>query len=355
MAKKDVTMLGLTSFFNDMGSELITPVLPSFILLLGGNAFWVGLVSALRESFPTFVKFLGGILGDKIGRKSTTIFGYLTSAIGKLGLSFSFSLPALLSFVTLDRFGKGIREPARDAWISQLMNHNKGEGFGIQQALDTLGALMGSVLAAFLLLSKLPVRLIILIGGLISFLSLIPVALVKETNNGIKIKVKTQIPFALLIFSFIAYFSAYGVLIPLVEVGDVLKGTLLFIMFNVVYALLAYPAGRLADRMGKKIIVSAGILFLSLSALAFSLSAFEVGFLIYGLGFALFKGNLNALIGDIIGSSSRGFGILEGVMGLGVLTGNIVLGYLLSVIGLNAFYVPLLTGLIAIGVLGWLK
>ncbi len=355
MVKKEVTMLGLTSFFNDMGSELITPVLPSFILLLGGNAFWVGLVSALREAFPTFVKFLGGILGDKFGRKNTTIFGYFTSAIGKLGLSFSFSLQAVLSFVTLDRFGKGIREPARDAWISQLMNHNKGEGFGIQQALDTLGALIGSVLAAFLLLKELPIRLIILIGGFISFLSLIPVSLVKEVENGVKMNKKVQVPLALLIFSFIAYFSAYGVLIPLVEVGDVLKGTFLFIMFNVVYAFLAYPAGKLADKVGKKIVVGIGILFLSLSALTFSFNAFEIGFLVYGIGFALFKGNLNALIGDIIGGSSKGFGILEGVMGLGVLMGNITLGYLLSIIGLNAFYVPLLTGLIAIGILGWLR
>ena len=143
----NVILLGVVSFLNDISSEMIMPILPMFLTALGGTGIVIGLVGGLMESISSILKVISGYLSDKIGKRKIFIsFGYFTSAICKLFLAFSKIWQQVLIFSSLERTGKGLRTAPRDAILADSMPKERGRGFGIHRAMDTSGAVLGSII-----------------------------------------------------------------------------------------------------------------------------------------------------------------------------------------------------------------
>jgi len=188
----NVLLLGVVSFLNDLSSEMIMPILPMFITALGGTGLILGLIGGLQVSISSILKVLSGYWSDRIGRRKIFVSsGYLTSAGFKLLLSLSVIWQHILVFSSFERVGKGLRTAPRDAIIADSMPEARGRGFGIHRALDTSGAIAGSVIVLLLLLffwfdlEQIAYQVgfyksIIFIAAIIAFFSLVPLHFVKE-------------------------------------------------------------------------------------------------------------------------------------------------------------------------------
>ena len=178
----NVLWLGLASFFNDISTEIILPILPMFILSIGGSYVVIGLIAGLRESIANFANVFIGYWSDITGqRKIFASSGYLFSSACKFLLSFSKTWPVAFIFASLERIGKGLRKTPIDAIISESSDRQKGLSFGIHRTLDTSGAIIGSLLSlTFLSYFYFSYNTIILIASIIGIFSLIPLIKVKD-------------------------------------------------------------------------------------------------------------------------------------------------------------------------------
>ena len=142
--------MGLVSFFNDIASEMIYPLVPIFLTsVLGAPVSIVGLIEGVAESVASILKVISGWLSDKWRRrKPFAVSGYSLSAVSKIFFGLSYSWPIVLLARFIDRFGKGTRTSARDALIAESSDASiRGKTFGFHRALDTLGATIGPLLA----------------------------------------------------------------------------------------------------------------------------------------------------------------------------------------------------------------
>ena len=148
---RNIVLLGVVSFLNDISSEMIIPILPLFITSLGGAGLIVGLIGGLQDSISSILKVLSGYWSDRTGKRKIFVFGgYLASAVFKLLLACARIWQHILLFASFERVGKGLRTAPRDAIIADSMPEARGEGFGIHRAFDTLGAIVGGVAALIL-------------------------------------------------------------------------------------------------------------------------------------------------------------------------------------------------------------
>jgi sugar phosphate permease len=148
----NVLVMGLVSFFNDVSSELIYPLVPIFLTtILGAPITVVGLIEGVAESTGSIFKMLFGWISDRLQkRKSIAVIGYIFSALGKLLMALSYLWTMVLGARFIDRLGKGIRTSARDALLAESSaTTRRGLSFGFDRSLDTLGAVVGPLLANF--------------------------------------------------------------------------------------------------------------------------------------------------------------------------------------------------------------
>ena len=352
----NVILLSLVSFLNDASSEIIMPILPLFILSLGGDEIVIGLVSGSMNFVSSTIKALFGFLSDKFGRRKPIVFsGYLLSALFKFLLALSTIWQHILAFTSLERVGKGIRTAPRDAMISESMPKEKGKGFGIHRALDTLGAIIGAVLAFILIYNlEIPIRDVLIIASLISFFSLTPFIWVRETRGrretiGFRTSIRELDP-SLKIFLIIAtIFSLSNIsyMFFLRRAQDVFGTNMflsMYVIFNIFYALFSYPSGILSDRIGRWKVLSAGYLLFSLSSLGFAFVNSEVIlavlFSLYGVSFAMFDGNQRAFVSDLSDKKIRAtaLGIFHTLIGITALPAGMIAGYLWKVFSYNATF-----------------
>ncbi len=346
--KKNVLMLGLASFLNDFSSEMIMPILPFFLTSLGASPVIIGLVGGVRDALANLLKFVFGYYSDMIGKRMPFVYaGYANSAVWKIALAFAPSPLFALATVSLERLGKGMRDAPRDAMISQLMPTKTGAGFGLHQALDTAGALLGSAAVALLLLyMKIDYWLIIAVAGAIALLSITPLIFVREPRfvqrqNGFEVKeIKNALSKDLLIFTVIASLFAlanfsYMFFIMKVQLTEGLViPVLLYILFNIFYALFAYPIGKYADRIGKREVLIMGYVLFAIVSLGFaintSLPIFMILFILYGISFAMVSATQRAYAADISPPEYKGasLGIFQTVTGFIALPAGLIAGYL---------------------------
>src|SRR3989339_1738309 len=152
--KKNVWYMGFTSFFTDVSSEMIFPILPLFLTtVLNANMAVVGLIEGIAESVSSLLKLISGWISDKFGKKKPLIIaGYSLSTITKPLLAIATSWTHVLGVRFFDRVGKGIRTTPRDALIAaSVKEKDRGKGFGIHRALDSAGAIVGTLIAFFIL------------------------------------------------------------------------------------------------------------------------------------------------------------------------------------------------------------
>jgi len=349
----NVVLLGVVSFLNDISSEMIMPILPMFITALGGNGLVVGLIGGLRDSISSILKIFAGYWSDKSGkRKVFVFFGYLTSALFKLLLGFSKIWHHILIFASLERIGKGLRTAPRDAIIAESLPKRRGTGFGIHRAMDTAGAIIGSI-TVFLLfwLLEFEFKTIIFIASILAFLSLIPLHFVKEKKRkpqeiNLKIGLKA-LPKSLKLFILISGIFAmanFSYMFFILKAQECFTGKLsvgvpilLYILFNIFYAGFAVPFGKLSDKIGRRKVIAFGYLLFSLTCFGFaffnSLLAFIILFALYGVVYAVVEGNQRAYVSDLSSEELRAtaLGTFHTVTGLAALPASTVAGFLWQV------------------------
>jgi MFS family permease len=275
---KNVILLGIISFLNDLSSEMIMPILPMFITALGGVGLVVGLIGGLRDSISSILKVLAGFWSDKTGKRKVFVSsGYLISLVFKLFLAFSKTWQHILVFAGLERVGKGLRTAPRDAIIADSMPKERGKGFGIHRAMDTSGAILGSIVV-FLLFWFLDFdfKTIIFIAAVIAFASLVPLYFVKERKRepqdiSLKIGLK-NLPQSLKLFILISTIFAlanFSYMFFILRSQAFFTGKLsvgvpilLYVLFNIFYALFAIPFGGLSDRIGRREVIVFGYFLL---------------------------------------------------------------------------------------------
>lgn len=349
----NILLLGVVSFLNDLSSEMIIPILPMFITALGGAGLILGLISivgligGLQDSISSILKVLSGYWSDKIGRRKILVSsGYLTSATFKLFLSFSAIWQHILIFASFERVGKGLRTAPRDAIIADSMPEARGMGFGIHRALDTAGAISGGVLAFILVCFGLNLNSIIFIAAIIAFLSLFPLYFVKEGKRepqeiSLQISLK-KLPEPLKLFITVATVFAlanftYMFFLLKAAKESVALAILLYVLFNVFYAMFAIPFGTLSDRIGREKVLIFGYFLFSLTCLGFafsdSLTAFLVLFPLYGVVYAMVEGNQRAFVSDLSTEELRAtaLGTFHTLIGIIALPASLIAGFLWTI------------------------
>lgn len=346
----NVLLLGIVSLINDLSSEMIMPILPLFITALGGTGLVVGLIGGLRDSISSILKVLCGYWSDKTGkRKIFASSGYLTSSVFKLFLAFSRTWQHILIFTGMERVGKGLRTAPRDAIIADSVSpKERGKGFGVHRALDTSGAILGSIVV-FLLFWFLDFdfKAIIFIAAVIAFTSLVPLYFVKERKRepqdiNLKIGLK-NLPRPLKLFILISSLFAlanFSYMFFIIRAQEFFTGRLavgapilLYILFNIFYALFSIPFGRLSDKIGRKKVIVFGYLLFSLTSLGFaffrSLTAFIVLFALYGMVYAVVDGNQRAFVSDLSrgGLRATALGTFHTAEGLVALPASLIAGF----------------------------
>jgi len=328
-----------------------------FITSLGGAGLIVGLIGGLQDSIASILKVLSGYWSDRVGRRKIFVFsGYLTSAIFKLLLAFSRIWQHILLFVSFERVGKGLRTAPRDAIIADSMPEARGKGFGIHRALDTLGAILGGIMALFLYwFLEFGFTSIIFIAAIIAFISLSPLYFVKEVKRepqkiNLQISLK-KLPKPLMLFIMVAtvfalanftymffILKAAAAFMPLMPVKESISlAIFLYVLFNIFYALFAIPFGTLSDRIGKRRVLISGYLLFSVTCLGFaffdSLLAFLVLFPLYGVVYAMVDGNQRAFVSDLSTEDLRAtaLGTFHTMIGIIALPASLIAGVLWTI------------------------
>ncbi|MCD6550301.1 MFS transporter [bacterium] len=351
--RSNILWLGLVSFFNDISSEMIMPILPMFIVALGGGGIIVGLVGGLRDSIASILKVIFGYWSDKTGKRKVFVFGgYIVSIVFKLFLSFSKIWQHILVFASFERIGKGLRTASRDAIIADSIPEKRGKGFGIHRAMDTLGAIIGSVFVFLLFwFFRFSFKTIIFTAAIIACFSLLPLFFVKEEkrnpqNVSLKVSLK-NLPHSLKLFilvSGIFSLANFSYMFFILRAKEIFEGKLsigapilLYILFNIFYALFAIPLGELSDKIGRKRVIVGGWLLFSFVGLGFaffhSLSIYLVLFALYGIVYALLDGNQRAYVSDLSTEEFRAtaLGTFHTVIGVVALPASLIAGFLWQV------------------------
>lgn len=363
MAKnKNVFRLGLTSFFTDISSEMIFPILPIFLTtVLKANMAVVGLIEGIAESTSALFRLLSGYLADKFSKKKVfVIAGYSLSTFTKPVLAIATHWTQVLGARVFDRVGKGIRTAPRDAIIASSVSTKKerGKSFGLHRAMDSAGAVVGTLIS-FLILQKFlgnAFRLIFwlsLIPGLIAILIL--VFGVKETNAELKKKFDFNFKklnpnlkrFLLVMTLFsLANFSYAFFILRAQDVGVALAVIpLVYLVYNLIYALFSIPAGRLSDRFGRKNILFAGLILFGVTALGFAFFADSLTiwflFALYGLFMAVTDGVSRAYVSDLAPEEKRGtaLGAYHMIIGITIFPANLIGGILWQKISVESAFI----------------
>jgi MFS family permease len=355
-----VWALGLVSLFMDSSSELIHALLPLYLVsVLGASTLDVGIIEGIAEATAAVTKVFSGVLSDWLGeRKWLATLGYGLAAASKPIFPLAPNITWVAGARFIDRVGKGIRGAPRDALIADLTPTDlRGTAYGLRQSLDTVGAVLGPLLAivfmALLADNFTHVFWIAVIPAVISVTIIVlfvrkpkrPVAArvlrsplsraeLAQLDIGYWTVVSVAAIFTLARFSeAFLLLRAKSVGVPLVLVPTVM------VVMNVVYALSAWPAGALSDQIGRYRLLVVGFTLLIVADLVLASGGSDVmvmiGVAIWGLHMGLTQGLLQALVADTAPAQLRGtaFGVFNLVSGLAMLLASIIAGGLWDAIG----------------------
>jgi len=321
---RTILLVSFVSFFTDIASEMLYPVMPVYLRSIGFSVILIGVLEGIAEATAGVSKGYFGNLSDNMGKRVPFIaWGYSLSAVSK-PLMAAFTYPVWIFFArTLDRLGKGVRTSARDALLSdESGRENKGRVFGFHRALDTAGAALGPLLAlVFLYFYPGRYRLLFVLAFLPGLLAIILSLLLKDKKKTPEAGAGKT--------SFFGYLAYWKVATPAYKrlVTGLLAFTLfnssdaflllavknqghsdtamigLYIFYNLLYALLAFPLGFLADRIGMKRVLLAGLVVFAAvyfcMGFAGGLEVFLVLFLFYAVYAAATEGISKALISNL--------------------------------------------------------
>ena len=348
---RNVYALALVSFLNDMSSEMIYPLLPVFLTtVLGANAGFIGAIEGAAESTASLLKLASGWWSDRVQRrKPLVVAGYVLACIVRPLVAVAQSASEVLFIRVFDRVGKGIRNAPRDALIADSIAANvRGRAFGVRNAADNAGALIGPLIAFALLgwadLSLRTVFWLSAIPGAITIVAAIfgirEVAK-RSAAGGQKPNLQAHMGgrfWALLVVIFIFTLGNSTdafLLLRAKELGvPVALAPILWALLNFVKSAANVPGGALSDRIGRKRTLVAGWLVYAAVYLLFARATESwqawVLFATYGIYFGLTEGTQQALIADVAPTDRRGagFGWYYLAIGVGALPASVIFGLL---------------------------
>ncbi len=358
---RGIWLLGMVSLLMDTSSEMIHALLPIYLVtVLGASALTVGIIEGIAEATASITKVFSGALSDWLGRrKLLAAAGYGLAAFTKPVFALATTVGWFMAARFVDRIGKGIRGAPRDALVADLAPPElRGASFGLRQALDTIGAFLGPLVAiAIMALSFDNFQLVFwvaVIPGLLSF-ALIAFA-VRDPKRQPAEAAPVRVPLRRAdlkrlgsgfwwvtavagVFTLARFSEAFLVLkaqaadVPLALIPGV------FVLMNIAYAGAAYPAGALSDRIARVSMLFVGLAFLLAAdaVLAFSggIGGVAVGIVLWGLHMAFTQGLFAALVADTAPADLRGtaFGVFNLVSGGALLVASLIAGALWDLVG----------------------
>ncbi len=369
---KNVVVLSVTSLLTDISSEMLYPIIPIFLTsVLGAPMSVLGLIEGAAESTASILKAFSGWFSDVFRKRRPFVTGgYFLSALGKLLFFLAYSWPVVLLARVVDRIGKGVRTSPRDAMIADSCDAEyRGKAFGFHRAMDTVGAIMGPLFAIWLLTAlKEDLRFVFLIafvpamlavGVLIVFLKEPPI---RTRPNGISFRINIR-QFAPAFWKFLLVSTIFAVgnssdafLIMRAKSAGLatVAIVLAYVVYNISYSALSFPAGIISDRFPRKTVMAAGYLVFALVYFGFAAWATKGTiwglFFVYGFYMAMTDGVSKAFVTDTVDSSVRGtaIGLCYCVTGLATFFASLIAGLLWTSIGASApFFYGAATALIS--------
>ncbi|USU14645.1 MFS transporter [Paraburkholderia fungorum] len=361
---RGIWMLGFVSMFMDISSETVHSLLPMFLVTsLGASATMVGLIEGVAEATTPIVKMFSGALSDYLGnRKWLAVIGYGIGALSKPLFALAPTAGIVLAVRVADRIGKGVRGAPRDALVADITpTHLRGAAYGLRQSLDTVGAFLGPLLAVGLMLlwadNFRRVFWVAVIPGLVAVALLIfgireparqagvkrvnPMTLenLRTLNRPYWVVVSIGAVFALARFS-----EAFLVLRAMQGGIPVALVPLVMVAMNVVYAVSAYPSGKLADSMSHNWLLAVGLVVLFASDIVLAHGSqwpvVVLGVALWGLHMGLTQGLLATMVAHAAPSDLKGtaFGLFNLMTGLVTLVASLVAGELWDRFGASATF-----------------
>jgi len=364
---RTVLALGAVSLCMDLSSELIHSLLPLYLTgVLGAGMVAVGVVEGVAEATASIVKVFSGALSDRFARrKPIVVAGYALAALTKPLFPLAASVPLVLFARFADRIGKGIRGAPRDALIADVTPPEaRGAAYGLRQAMDTAGAVLGPLSAAGLMLAFADdIRRVLWVAVLPAAAAVAVLALaVREPARASapsapsapraarfaglgELGARTWAVVALGGVLTLARFSEAFLVLRAQDLGVALAAIpLVIVAMNVVYAAVSYPAGLAADRGHRTALLAGGLAALIASDLilgsARSVAALGAGIALWGAHMGLTQGLLSTLVADAAPDRLRGtaFGAFNLVSGVALLAASVLAGWLWSALGPGATF-----------------
>ncbi len=361
---KVILLVSFVSLFNDISSEMLYPVMPIFLRSIGFSIALIGILEGVAEATAGISKGYFGQYSDRIGRRVPFIqLGYLLSALAK-PLMIVFINPIWIFLArTTDRLGKGIRVSARDALLSdETTKENKGKVFGFHRAFDTIGACIGPIFA-LLYLWKWPghYKMLFIIAFIPGLVSMLLTLFLKEKRNQMKsaggkgffsylgywktASNEFKLMVIGLLFSALMNSSDAFLLLALKAVGynDVYMIGF-YIFYNLAFALLAFPAGILADKIGLRTILIIGLVIFAivygLMGFAHGIVGFVLIFLFYGFYAASTEGISKAWITNIAekGETATALGFYNSLLSIATMLSSSLAGLIWAGFGMKAMF-----------------
>src|SRR5882757_3247240 len=338
-AARNIYAFGITSFFNDTATEMAYWVLPAFLTSLGAGPTQLGLIEGVAESVASFAKLFSGYLADRVPRrKPLVVGGYVVANAVKPLLALVSSWWQILGIRFADRFAKGIRGTARDVMVAESVDSSRiGSAYGLIQAMDSAGAIIGP-LAALALIGHFGIRRVFwaaaIPGGLAILVAYFGIHETHRSDNKYpaealdatlpKLPIEAAAPASALrlpkgfyyVLAVVTLFSlgnssdmflvlrAGSIGIPLAQ------APLLGLVFNVTYTFFSWPAGKFSDRFSRSTIAAAGYFVFAIVYLVFALAPSQLAIwttmAFYGLFYALTNPVLKALVVEAVSPEVRG-------------------------------------------------
>jgi MFS family permease len=357
---RDTFLLALASVFSDVSTEMLYPVLPVFLTqTLHASGSIVGLVDGFAQALQNIVQGFSGTLSDKLQRrKPIALAGFFLSAISKPLMGMATVWPALFGARLLDRLGAGTRSAPRDALIaSSVAEENRGRAFGLEGAGDNAGAFLGPLLTLLLLYAVgVDIRTVFYLAIIPGLLAFAMVVLVTEHRAAVHAEAKIDISlrqFPRDYWKFLLVMALFGIgnssnaflILQTQDIGASLPTTILiYAAYNLVAALISYPAGWLSDTWGRKNVLLVCFLVFLIAYLGFALTrnVFLIGglFAFYGLYQGIFRVVGKAFAASFVPDQLRasGVGWYSSTVGLLQLVASVVAGLLWDRIGHAAVF-----------------
>jgi len=355
----NILALGLTSFFTDISSEMLVPVLPLFITAtLGASVASLGLIEGIAESSASVLRLVSGRISDRLGhRKPLVVLGYGLSGVCKACMALVRSWPGMLGLRFGDRVGKAVRTPPRDALLADSAHDSDlGRAFGVHRAMDTAGAALGPLVSWWLLarwsaLGAESYRRLFLVSAIPSTISvLVLILLVHAAKNPGSVAAGSAgdasasreplgRPFARFVTADVLFQlgnSSNAFMLLRAEKSGYSAGgvALLYLAFNLVSAALSAPFGMLSDRVGRRPLLLVGYLLYAVAygtaALFATRAGMAVAWIVLAVHTALIDGQGKSLIADFVPKARRAtaYGFYSGAVGIALLPASLAAGFL---------------------------